>query len=163
MAGLNPAQAALRAVLGAASFIRRDRLCRALFVSDYPARLGEAEQAKAERELSQMGWQVERQGKLALLDWDVAGYTRFMAGLQPLAEEQLSPAIAGLAHIVMRHPTHITPDLLAGARAAVLAWDAGDEAMLLTLSGEQTALALRQKQPLPAHLLPLLMSFSARP
>lgn len=156
MAGLDHAASALRGLLGAAGFIRRDRARRALFVSDYPRRLDGAGITELERALALRGWRAAHEGGLALLDLDFSGYAAFFEGLATQREDRLPLGYAGLLRVYARHQTTFTPAMLETARAAVLAWDAGEHGALLDLAGAQLALALRRKEPPPGFIPRLL-------
>ena len=160
MAGLDLAAAALRELLGAAGFIRRDRARRALFVSDYPRRVTPAEADRLALALKAKGWQARVAAGLALLDMDIGACARFLQGLAPLPEHRLPAGFPGLLRIYARHEAALVPAMLPQIRAALLHWDAGEHQALGALAGAQLALHLRRKAP-PNACFPALLAASA--
>lgn len=143
-------------LLGQNGFVRRDRKGRALFVSDYPARLEPARQDTQKTCLKKAGFEVVHEGGLALIDWPYAGYLAFFTSLsQKYAAGRLVNK-DGLARIFERHPLSFTEMMLSDARAALLLWDRGDLEKLRLKAGEALSLALRHKTPAPLYY-PLLL------
>ncbi len=157
MAGLDAAAGELRRLIGGSGFIRRDRQQRALFVSDYPARLDRAEARALGERLERAGWLVRVKHPLALLDWPLSGYRRFFAGLQAPDDTVYNPA-SGLCRILEKHPAPLDEGMLIEARAALLLWDGGETAALMRLAGKSLAVRLRKKLPAPHFFLFLLQN-----
>lgn len=156
-AGLDGPARALREAIGAHGFVRRDLARRALFVSDWPRRADSGVARGIRQALSDQGWQFRLEGGLALMDWPLAGYQRFLDSLDASCGTAQG-ANAGLLRIYRRHPAVLTEDMLAQARLAILLWDAGEAGMLTELAGRALAVSLRRKEPVPAFFAPLLAS-----
>lgn len=155
MAGLDAAAEELRGLMGGDGFIRRDRKRRALFVSDFPARLARADAQALKTRLEQAGWLVGGKDSLALLDWPLSGYQRFFSRLQARGGPAPWP-VSGLCRILEKHPAEMDESMLEEARAALLLWDSGATGALMRLAGESLAVRLRKQLPAPHFFLPLL-------
>lgn len=147
----------LKTLLGQNGFVRRDRKGRALFVSDYPARLSPEQQNTQKNRLREAGFEVVYQDGLALIDWPYAGYLDFFKSLSDKIRSGGLEGRDGLARIFERHPLSFTETMLPDARAALLLWDRGQMERLRIQAGAALAAALRQKTPVPLYY-PLLLS-----
>lgn len=156
MAGLDGPARKLKTLLGRDGFVRRDRKGRALFVSDYPARLLPDRQRALAARLRSAGFRAVHEDGLALIDWTYARCLDFLTGLSQKAGAGKSESEDGLVRIFERHPLSFTEEMLGDARAALLLWDRGAHERLRRLAGEALAKALRQRAPIPLYY-PLLL------
>jgi hypothetical protein len=147
MPGLEGAARELRGIIGKGAFIRRDRLRRALFLSDYP-RLRAGEAPAVTGRLGEAGWRLTLSGGLALLDWPLTRYAAFFACLDKApgrGEDE-----PGLCPILRLHEAPMAEGMLDEARQVLLMW-AGDEKKALKRRAEDAlGTALRQKEKVPA-------------
>ena len=156
MAGLDLFAAALRALIGKGAFVRRDLSRRALFISDYRRRQEADEIQQIEARLSAEGWLTTCVDGLALLDRPYPAYQEYFDGLSAKNPAGLSDNSKGLLRIYQRHQAVFLPEMLDEARAALLRWDAGENAQLLVQAGNALAVSLRKREPVPGFFIPLL-------
>lgn len=158
MAGLKAIQVRLRAIVGQGHFIRRDTSLRALFASDARARMDAKTYENTARKLREAGFMIQEMDTYLLIDWPHAGYAAFFDQLLANAPAQATQTAHGLARIYARHEGAFTPGMLDDARLALRRWDAGQTQALVIQAGEQLAISLRTKQPVPSYYLPLLLT-----
>ena len=148
-------------IIIAPCLVQRDRAGRALFISDYPRRLAQADRAEAETRLTNAGYVITPLVGLALVDYDPAHY---QACYEALPVPQLppfgtsDPALWGLCRILMQHKcSYALQDAEVLRRALRLhLLDRGQA--LYTLLAEALADALREHRSPPydgARLLAL--------
>ena len=149
----------LRALIGTGGFIRRDRLRRALFLSDYP-KLRADEAPSINGRLQNAGWLLTQEGGLAFMDWPLSRYAAFFDGLdKALGEGEDEP---GLCPILRLHGAPMTVEMLNEARQALLMWSRDEKEALKRRAEEVLGLALRGKQKVPCFYRTLLMSQPGR-
>lgn len=160
MGGLDPEILFLRRIVNKRCFIRRDKFSRALFISDFPRRLTLKEVSETTEHLEAGGVRISLQGGLALLDWTLTRYERFLQTLEAQTEkntEALPETVLGLCRILKKHPAPLEEAMLPELKDALLLWDSGNLPALLTIAGNSLAIALRTGKASPCWFVPLLL------
>ncbi len=163
IAGLDAQALALKTLLGGPAFVRRDRSGRALFVSDAPRRLGADAWEKARARLEAAGCTLELSGGLAFIGWDIGRSRAFCRGLDiPAGWEGREDSLSGFCRVLARQRTAFEEGMLPHFHRCLLLWDGGQEEALRLAAETALAGVLRERRPLPAYLLPLLLTLPER-
>lgn len=144
-------------LIGLPCMIKRERAGQAFFVSDYPQRLSAAALQAAESRLHQAGYLIQRQGQLALIDWQPARYLAFWQGLALPPDDIPLP---GVGSLLRRHPAAPGDQDSALLAQALRLWLLGDRDRLHQLLEQGLAQALREGRPPPYHAIALLSTHS---
>ena len=161
MAGLDGEIRELRRLINSRCFVRRDRLARALYVSDFPRHLLPDEILIVKARLEGKGIRVKINGSLAFLDYSLARNACFLQTLREQANENRSSAperILGLCRILEKHPAELDAGMLPNLKDALLLWDRERMAELQQYAGNLLAIALRTGKSAPGFMVPLLLS-----
>lgn len=161
MGGLDGEIRGLRRLIGSRCFVRRDRLARALFVSDFPRHLTPGEISAVNERLDKNGIAVRLEGGLALLDFTLSRYEHFLRALEEGSSKSSASApesVLGLCRILQKHPAALQEDMLPHLKDALLLWDRERMAELQQYAGNLLAIALRTGKSAPGFMVPLLLS-----
>ena len=161
MGGLDGEIWDLRRLIGSRCFVRRDRLARALFVSDIPRRLLPEDVLIVKERLENDRIRVKINDSLAFLDYSLARYERFFQTLEEQAIQNRASApeqVLGLCRILEKHPAELDAGMLPNLKDALLMWDRERMAELQQYAGNLLAIALRTGKSAPGFMVPLLLS-----
>ena len=161
MGGLDGEIRGLRRLIGSRCFVRRDRLARALFVSDIPRRLLPEDVLIVKERLENDRIRVKINDSLAFLDYSLAHYALFLQTLEEQAIKNRAAApeqVLGLCRILEKHPAELQEEMLPNLKDALLLWDRERMAELQQYAGNLLAIALRTGKSAPGFMVPLLLS-----
>lgn len=162
MAGLDQEALRLSALLEHRGFVRRDRSGRALFASDAPRRAPEA-WTMLQARLAENSCTLRLDKGLALISWTFEKSLAFTQALSvPMGWENGEDSLCGFCRILARHQARFEPGMLPHFLALLLLWDAGKGEALRRQAEISLATSLREGLPLPAYLLPLLLTLPER-
>lgn len=151
MSALDALRSEARAALSETGFLRRDRTAAALFVTDYPLRVQNAEDALARLEAG--GFTVIKERGLWRIDLNRERWNALIASLRPVAIINRGEETLPLYSIATRlQKVSVPPENqpLYPLRLTLICLDAGETERLSNLMAPLLAEYLRLKAPLPA-------------
>ncbi len=152
-----PTNKAIAALIGAPCLIRKDRMGRALFISDYPRRSSDPEAAGLR--LTEAGYALTPLDDLTLIDWAPAQYAAWYAAQpQPIfpAFDPAAPERWGLKRLLHQHPAPYAAQDAAVLRQALRYKLLDEQDKLQHLLTRAIADALREHRAPPWDALKLL-------
>ncbi len=158
---LAPSRDEVSRLVGAPCLLAADRQRRALFISDFPRRLGAEKTARVRGRLEAEGFPCHVENGLARIDWSPARYLGFFRALGspplPAAPDGCDFPLWGLCRLLRQHDTPLEAQPAACLRDALLLLDAGQAGQLARLGREWLALALRFRTGVPCAVADLLI------
>ena len=151
MSALDALRSEARAALLETGFLRRDRTAAALFVTDYPQRVQNAEEALAR--LEARGFTVIKEHGFWRIDLSQERWNALIASLRPVAIINRGEEALPLYSIATRlQKASVPPENqpLYPLRLTLICLDAGEMERLSELMAPLLAECLRLKTPLPA-------------
>lgn len=100
---------------------------------------------------------------LALISWTFEKSLAFTQALSvPRGWKNREDSLSGFCRILARHQARFEPGMLPHFHALLLLWDVGKGEALRRQAEISLATSLREGLPLPAYLLPLLLTLPER-